>query len=139
MNIVLQKASLEDLNTAQNLGRFYAYELFRDCGFLEGGKIPENGLFEGRDLSRYWKEPNRYPFLIRVDDELAGFALINKIGSTPDVDWNMGEFFIISKYQGKGIGRYVAQEIFKQFPGCWEVMQIPENQGAVIFWEKVIS
>ena len=50
----------------------------------------------------------------------------------------MGEFFIVSKFQGKGIGRYVAKQVFEQFPGLWEVHIIPENRGALLFWEKVI-
>jgi predicted acetyltransferase len=29
--------------------------------------------------------------------------------------------------------------VFDQFPGTWEVMQIPENAGAVAFWEKVVD
>ncbi|PIS01279.1 MAG: GNAT family N-acetyltransferase, partial [Chlamydiae bacterium CG10_big_fil_rev_8_21_14_0_10_35_9] len=40
---------------------------------------------------------------------------------------------------GKGIGREVARQLFTQFPGKWEVMQIPENTAAINFWEKVIK
>lgn len=139
MEITINRASLEDQNTVQNLGRFYVYEMSRYCGFLKGWETPENGLFECFDLSRYWKEPNRHPFLIKVDGELAGFVLVNKIGSTPNTDWNVGEFFIISKYQGKGVGRYVAEQIFNQFPGVWETAQIPENTAAIEFWDKFVS
>lgn len=80
-----------------------------------------------------------YGFLVKVDGELAGFALINKVGSTPDVDWNLGEFFIVSKFQGKGVGSYVAELIFNQFPGIWETRQFPENKAALDFWEKVVN
>lgn len=139
MEITINTASLEDMNTIQNLGRFYVYDMSRYCGFLNGWETPENGLFECIDLSRYWKEPNRYPFLIRVNNELAGFVLITKVGSAPDVDWNIGEFFIVSKFQGKGVGSYVAQQIFNQFPGIWETSQIPENKAALDFWEKVVE
>ena len=65
--------------------------------------------------------------------------LINKVGSTPDVDWNIGEFFIVSKFQGKGIGRHVAEQVFNQFPGIWETSQIPENKAALDFWEKIVN
>ena len=51
----------------------------------------------------------------------------------------MGEFFIISKFQGKGVGRYVAELAFNQFPGVWVVCQIPENKAAIDFWGKVIA
>ncbi|HEY2810976.1 MAG TPA: hypothetical protein VGJ00_06270 [Rhabdochlamydiaceae bacterium] len=55
------------------------------------------------------------------------------------MDWHIGEFFIISKFQGKGIGRIVAEKVFNQFPGVWETSQIPENTAAIEFWNKVVS
>ena len=56
-----------------------------------------------------------------------------------DVDWNIGEFFIVSKFQGKGFGSYVAEQVFNQFPGVWETSQIPENTAAIEFWNRVVS
>ncbi len=139
MNITLCKATSEDKDTIQNLGRFYIYEMSKFCGFLPTWETPSNGLFECIDLSSYCEESDRHAFLIKVDDELAGFVLINKVGSAPDVDWNMGEFFVICKFQRKGIGRHIAEQIFNQFPGTWETTQIPENKAAIDFWEKVIT
>lgn len=137
--VVLMKAERKDQETIQNLGRFYVYEMSRHCGHLEGWEVPFNGLFECSDLSSYFEKPDRYPFLIKVDGELAGFVLINKVGSTPDVDWNVGEFFVVSKFQGKGVGKAVAKQLFSQFPGLWESAQIPENRAARDFWERVVS
>lgn len=139
MKIILSKATQEDKNTIQNLGRFYVYEMSRYCGFLPTWETPSNGLFECIDLSSYCEKPDRHAFLVKVDEELAGFVLINKVGSTPDVDWNMGEFFIVSKFQGKGIGRHVAEQVVNQFPGVWETSQIPENKVAIDFWDRVVS
>ncbi|CCB86876.1 MULTISPECIES: GNAT family N-acetyltransferase [Parachlamydia] len=139
MNMTISKASLDDWQTVQNLARFYVYDMARYCGFLPGWETPPNGLYTCDDLSSYFTDSDRYSFLIKVDHELAGFVLINKVGSIPEVDWNMGEFFVISKFQGKGVGRTAAEQIFMQFPGLWEVMQIPENKGAIAFWNKVIQ
>jgi predicted acetyltransferase len=139
MNIILSKATQEDKNTIQNLGRFYVYEMSRYCGFLPTWETPSNGLFECIDLSSYCEKPDRHAFLIKVDEELAGFVLINKVGSTSDVDWNIGEFFIVSKFQGKGVGSHVAEQVFNQFPGVRETSQIPENKAAIEFWDRVVS
>ncbi|MBA3816069.1 MAG: GNAT family N-acetyltransferase [Parachlamydiaceae bacterium] len=139
MKITLSKATQEDKNTIQNLGRFYVYEMSKYCGFLPTWEVPSNGLFECIDLSSYCDKPDRHAFLIKVDDELAGFVLINKVGSTSDVDWNIGEFFIVSKFQGKGIGYHAAEQVFNQFPGVWETSQIPENTAAIEFWDRVVS
>lgn len=140
MKINIAPATTEQMSVIQNMARFYAYDLSKSCGFYElfDWSFPENGLYEARDFSKYW-QPNCYPFIIRMDGELAGFALINKIGSAPEVDWNMGEFFIVGKFQGKGIGRQVAFELFNMFPGKWEVMQMPPNLPAIKFWKKVVA
>jgi predicted acetyltransferase len=119
----------------QNMARFYVYEMSGYCGW----EIPEDGLYECNDLKRYFQEPDRFPFFIKVNEELAGFALINKVGTDNNVDWNMGEFFIIAKFQRTGIGQHVASNLFDQFPGVWEVAAIPENKRAANFWHKIIS
>lgn len=134
-------ATIEDYPIIQNMARFYAYELSRYCGITEdiyNWAFPENGLYEGPDVSQYWKETDRHTFIIRIDGELGGFVLINKIGSSPEVDWNVGEFFIVAKFQGKGVGRQVAIKLFEQFQGTWDVMQMPSNKPAISFWKKVI-
>ncbi|MBX9587124.1 MAG: GNAT family N-acetyltransferase [Gammaproteobacteria bacterium] len=140
MKIDILEAPVDKVPVIQNMARFYAYDLSKSCGFysLFDWSFPEDGLYEALDLSNYWK-PDHYPFLIRVDGELAGFVLIDKIGTTSDVDWNMGQFFIVGKYQGKGVGRQVAVQIFEKFSGTWEVMQMPDNIPAIAFWKKVIA
>lgn len=137
--VQIEKALISDLPAVQNLARFYVYDMSRHCGFLKGWEVPASGLYECIDLSLYFQENTRHAFLIKRGQELAGFALINQVGSSPEVDWNMGEFFIVAKYQGKGIGKTVAKQIFEKFPGIWEVMQIPENKPAIAFWKKVIT
>ncbi len=139
MRIELVAATGQDQETVRNLGRFYTYDMSRYCGFLPGWETPENGLFEDRDRTSYWEEAGRYPFLIRVDGELAGFALINKIGTTPAIDWHIGEFFVIAKFQRRGVGGEVAKQLFHRFTGRWEVDQIPENRAAIDFWERVVD
>ena len=51
----------------------------------------------------------------------------------------MGEFFILAKFQGIGIGSRAALEIWQTHPGLWEVSIIPENKPALAFWRKTIS
>ncbi len=140
MQINIEEAPIEMMPVIQNMARFYAYDLSKSCGFYDlfDWAFPEHGLYEAPDFSHYW-QPEHFPFVIRIDDELAGFALINKKGTTPDVDWNMGQFFIVGKYQGRGVGHQVAIEIFRQLPGIWEVTQMPDNIPAIAFWKKVIT
>lgn len=122
------------------MARFYAYDISRDCGLqLEGWEFPENGLYECNDFKKYLEGQDKHAFLIKVNYELAGFVFVNKLEVMPEVDWNMGEFFIVAKFQNSGLGRRVAKQIFDQFPGEWSVGTIPQNIRALNFWRKIIS
>lgn len=134
------KATLNDYPALQNMARFYVYDMSRSCGFIsEEWACPSNGLYDSHDFKIYFSDPTRQAFLVKVGDELAGFVLLNKIGTQPQTDWNMGEFFILAKFQGKGIGNIVTHEIWKMHPGLWEVTIIPENKPALSFWRKAVS
>jgi predicted acetyltransferase len=139
MKIELIEAKLDMIPVVQNMARFYAYDMSKYCGQYSpySWEFPENGLYEAEDFSYYW-EPNHYPFVIRIENELGGFALISKKGSSIDTDWNMGEFFIVGRFQNKGIGCLVAKQLFDRFPGKWEVSQMLDNIPAIQFWKKVI-
>jgi len=136
----LIKATLADYPVIQNLARFYAYDMSRDCGQdLKGWEFPKDGLYEGPDFKKYFESSSNHPFILKVEGELAGFVLINKLEIMPEVDWNIGEFFIVAKFQRSGIGKKVAKQIFDQFPGEWSVGAIPQNVKALNFWRKLIA
>lgn len=132
-------ASLSDYPRIQNMARFYVYEMSRYCGSLEGWEMPEDGLWECIDFKHYFTLPENKAFLVRVNHELAGFVLLDHLGTLPETEWNMGQFFITAKFQKKNIGLQVAEQIFSRHPGRWEVAVIPENTGALTFWRKTIS
>ena len=136
----VKKATIDDYPTIQNLARFYVYDLSRECGYISNDwVIPSNGLYESFDFRHYFEEPSREAYLIKVHDEIAGFILINKAGCQPETNWNIGEFFILAKFQNKGIGQLAANYIWKHHQGRWEVSVIPENNSALSFWRKAIT
>ncbi|ARG98372.1 GNAT family N-acetyltransferase [Legionella micdadei] len=132
-------ATGDDYSTIQNLARFYVYDMSRYCGFLPDWECPEDGLYEAYDFKSYFIEKDRYPFLIRVNNELAGFVLVNKVGFIPDIDWNVGEFFITAKFQHRGIGQKIAQQLWQRYPGKWQVSVLPQNESGLQFWRKTIN
>ncbi len=121
------------------MGRFYVYDMSEYMGKEDGWEIPEDGLYECIDFKKYWEDKNSFPFIVRYKNEIAGFFIVDKKGSNPEIDFNMAQFFILRKFKNKGIGRYVAQECFKKYPGIWEVMVIPGNEGAYRFWRATIK
>ncbi len=137
--VKLIPADIKSKPVIKNLARFYVYELSR----YSGEDIPESGLFEADEASfhydHYWNKPGYYPFIIRVDNQLAGFVLINKKGSSKKVNWHLVEFYILASFQNKGIGRQIALQLLNQFPGLWEIAQMPNNLPAIHFWRSVIQ
>jgi len=113
------------------------YEITSDV--IDGYDLNENGLYGYKYLDSYWEEDERYPFIITVDEKLAGFALVNKHAVTTPTDYTIAEFFICKKYRKKGVGQFAAFEIFNKFRGTWEVRELPGNIPAHKFWRKVIK
>lgn len=134
-NTEIIPATLSDYLTIQNLARFYVYDRTKFMGW----ECPENGLFECIDFKHYFENADKKAFLIRINKELAGFVLLDKIKLLQPVDWNMGEFFVLAKFQGKGVADSIALQIFRDYPGAWSVSVMPENIKAVKFWRKIIS
>ena len=137
--IVLTTATIDDYPTIQNLARFYVYDMSRSCGFTSSDwACPADGLYESFDFRIYFEDPTREAFVVKVDDELAGFILLNKLGTEPTTDWNIGEFFILARFQGKGVGAFAAHQLWNKYPGIWEIRVIPENTPALGFWRKAV-
>lgn len=137
--IKLIPASLNEYPLIQNMARFYVYDMSEYLGHESGWEIPGDGLYECIDFKMYWETENAFPFLIRYKNEWAGFVIVDKIGSSAEIDFNMAQFFILRKFIRKGIGRHVAHQCFDKFRGRWEVMVIPGNEGAYRFWRSTIS
>lgn len=121
------------------MGRFYVYDMSQYMSDEKGWEIPEDGLFECIDFKKYWDQEDTSPFILRQNKEIAGFVIVDKKGSDEKVDFNMAQFFILRRFKGKGIGRAAAYHCFDRFPGVWEVMVMPKNEGAYHFWKKVVT
>ncbi|MEK6734268.1 MAG: GNAT family N-acetyltransferase, partial [Pseudomonadota bacterium] len=134
-------ATITDYLSIQNMARFYVYDISRYCGFIsKDWAIGKDGLYECFDLKKYFEDADKKAYLLRLKDgELVGFVLLDKHSTSNNIDWNMGEFFILAKFQGKGVASEVAKKIWIMHPGKWEVSVIPENLPALAFWRKNIS
>ncbi|PHM10769.1 GNAT family N-acetyltransferase [Nostoc sp. 'Peltigera malacea cyanobiont' DB3992] len=137
MKIEMVKATQQQKSVLCNLMELYQYDLSE----IEAKDVDACGLFGYRYLDYYWTEPERHPFMIKVDEKLAGFVLVNQHTYLYQDSnaMSIAEFFILKKYRNQGIGKQVATYIFNQFPGTWEVRQTALNLSAQAFWGKVIS
>jgi predicted acetyltransferase len=87
-------------------------------------------------LDLYWQETARFPYLIRVGSEVAGFALVRK---NERDRFEIAEFCVIAGFRRMGTGSAAAAAIFSAHPGQWEVQGFPGNAAAAAFWEHVIT
>jgi predicted acetyltransferase len=130
-------AAPEQESILANSLELYAYD-FTEFRNLE---IGEDGRFGYPPLPLYWTEPDRHPFLVKVDGKLAGLVLVKKgseLSGSPAV-WDMAEFFVIRGCRRRGIGTRVAHEVWRRFPGPWEVRVMEENVSAQRFWAEAIA
>jgi predicted acetyltransferase len=104
-------------------------------------KLGADGRFGYSKLPLYWSAPGRHPFLVTIDGELAGFVLVkqgSEVSGAPDV-WDVAEFFIVRGHRRHGAGLAAIHQIWRRFPGRWEVRVMPSNRAAYHFWERAIA
>jgi predicted acetyltransferase len=119
-------AGPEQESILANLLELYTYD-FSEFHDLE---IGADGRFGYSSLPLYWSEPGRYPLLSRIDGELAGLVLVKKGSevSGNETVWDMAEFFVLRGYRRRGIGTQIAHDVWRRFPGLWEV-RVSEVEG----------
>jgi predicted acetyltransferase len=135
--VTLARATVEQAPVLANLLELYAHD-FSEFNALE---IDASGRFGYAHLPSYWKEPGRHPFLIKVNDNLAGFVFIRQ-GSQVTGDenmWDVAEFFILRRYRRSGVGMLAAHDIWSRFRGRWEVRVMEQNSPALEFWRRAVN
>ena len=137
MDVRLRRASSDERAPLGALFQLYAY----DFSELLGLDVDVDGRFRTPPLDAYWTDSWRHPFLIRVDGELAGFALVDRRSRLSDTDGvhDMAEFFVVRRYRRRGVGERAANALFEEFRGPWEVRQKAKNVSATAFWRRVID
>jgi len=128
-----------DATLLSNLLELYIHDLSEAFPNVELGP---DGRFGYGKLALYWSEPeSHFPFLIRCDGRVAGFALATR-GSPatdePDV-FDVAEFFVLRRYRRSGVGDRAAALLWNRLPGRWIVRVSEGNTGALAFWRGVIA
>jgi predicted acetyltransferase len=137
MQIEIIQAGHAEKAVIENLFPLYLHDLseFSDVDVDGQGRFLQDGA-----LDPWWENDTLFPFLIRVDEQIAGFALV----ATPPYvskgrDYRLNEFFILRRYRQRGIGLAAATAVFDRLHGAWEVGWLPTNLPAAAFWRKTIE
>jgi predicted acetyltransferase len=137
MQIEVLPATTKEAPVIANLVELYA----RDFSDFSDLKIGVDGRFGYEPLPLYWTESNRFPFLVRVNGDLAGFVLVlrgSKVSGEADI-WDVAEFFVLRGYRRHGVGLRVAHDLWRMFPGRWEVRVTERNSVARPFWQRAVT
>lgn len=137
LRIEVVPASPEQQPVLANLLELYAHDFSEHIEM----ELDEQGRFGYASLPLYWKESGRHPFIIRVNNQLAGFVFVRK-GSQVSADenvWDVAEFFVLRRYRRHGIGLKAAHDVWKKFKGRWEVRVMNRNQQARDFWNRAVN
>ena len=137
MNIEILNLTHENKDLLWRLLQFALY----DGSFYINNQINNEGIFEYRWFDSYFTENDNYAYLIKMNDNIIGFALVNanlKIKHDCDA-LTISEFLILPQYRKNNIGKKASHMIFDKFDKDWEVQPMNNNKGAYKFWEKVIK
>ena len=133
----LDPATPEDASILSDLLELYQFELRTIFALARG---PDGRFGYGR-LPRYWSEPEtHFPFLIRVGERVAGFALATRgspASDDPDV-LDVAEFFVRTSERRAGVARRAAGLLWDRLPGRWIVRVAEANTTGLGFWDAVV-
>lgn len=137
MKIELNLVSVDEKEILKNLLEKYDYE-FSQWNHRDVNKL---GLYGYDYLDCYWTEPNRFAYFIMVENQLAGFVMVNDYPEVEDevTDFVIAEFFVMYKYRKKGVGKKAAFAVFDKHHGKWQLKRHPHNIASVYFWNNVVN
>ena len=137
MGIRIVEASIEQKPALHRLMQLYLH----DTSEFTGNDANGDGVFSYRYFDEYWREPDRFPFLVYSGANLAGFILVNAytVVLEQGAGRSIAEFFVMRKYRRRGIGRQAAFCAFDRFPGPWEVREHKDNLAGQQFWRSIIA
>lgn len=135
MDVTVEPALFEQKSILRNMLQLYIYDFSEFAGF----DLDEHGFYGYRYLDHYWAEEGRFPFLVWVDGQLAGFVFIRTEDLETSPRYSVAEFFIMRKYRRHGIGERVARDVFGRFPGQWSFHVDLRNQAGLPFWRTIVG
>ncbi len=134
-DIVVARATPEDLPRIENLMQFYNYDLSEWYPV----EFASHGLYALRPKATYWAQPGVVPYKVHVGGHWAGFAVVDDEVIDRAAQYNMGYFFVARRYRGLGVGRQLAATLLREHPGRWEIYHLESNQAARRFWPGAIE
>ena len=140
-SVTLEPCAAKRRAALEAMFQLYVHDFSEHWAGQPRGELQEDGRFPDYPyLDRYWVEPARSAWFIRVDGHLAGFALLSATSHSGDpADHDMAEFFVVRKHRRGGIGFAAARQLIGPRTGQWEIAVTRANVGALAFWRRVAA
>jgi predicted acetyltransferase len=135
--VALEPITRDQAPVLRNLFELYAYD-FSEYVPID---LQPSGRFEVPVGDQWWAREDHFPFFIRADGKLGGFALArrgSRVNAATDV-MDVAEFFVLRGARRHGVGSAAAIALFGMFPGAWEIRIRRANSAALTFWAKVAA
>jgi predicted acetyltransferase len=135
--VVLEPIAKDQVPVLGNLFELYAHD-FSEHMPLD---LKSNGRFDVGLDDRWWTRDDHFPFFIRWNEKLSGFALVrrgSRVTGASDV-MDVAEFFVVRGARGKAVGTSAAHALFTAFPGRWEIRVRRTNVSAMRFWSRALE
>src|SRR3954462_8285367 len=102
--VELEPVGAERRQTLVNLFQLYAHDFSEQWFDRPEGELDEDGQLEDYGLiHNYWAEPDHEVMLIRSEDRIAGFVMVNRYSlSGLPLDHQIAEFFVARKHRRSG-------------------------------------
>lgn len=137
MEYTLNKVNQEE---KQILYRLLQYSLFEESA-TDLNEMNDQALYDYEYFDLYFTDQDRDAYLIREKqtNKLLGFAMVNSYVRYFKEGYSIAEYMILPKYRHLGLGKTVAIDLFKRYPGHFEVSPAYQSESAYQFWLKVIQ
>ncbi|MDA0788195.1 MAG: GNAT family N-acetyltransferase [Proteobacteria bacterium] len=138
MKVEVRPASEQDRPVLDRLLQYYLHDFSE---FDQTVRSDHTGRFAYPYLEFYWRDPDRFAFLIWYAGQLAGLALVRKETDPGNGEriTELAEFFILRALRRGGVGRLAAQQLWGRFPGRWRVEVSAGNAVGYQFWGRVVQ
>jgi len=131
MKNTIKLATLNEKRVISTLLQAYLEELSHYPGEVIEYK-DESGTYNYPFFDTYWRENQRYPYLLFEENRTAGFALVRR----KKEHWEMAEFYVLPEFRRRGLGMSCALDIFKNHLGKWEIHFNKYNLASRSLWHK---
>jgi len=133
--VAIEPIASDQASVLANLFELYVHDFSEQLPL----ELKANGRFDLPLDEAWWKSAEHFPFFIRAQGKLLGFALArrgSRVTSNADV-MDVAEFFVVRGARQRGVGKRAALALFAAFPGRWEIRVRQSNRGAKAFWQSV--